>query len=530
MQRFPFWIITFVFFFLVRGSDASVVDPSDTVTGKRASGFEGNTRQVMRKVIFWSSMPALRPLPKIEIDYEAKPPNFMRSLTDASYLTALPQNYRDFLGIFRLAWMAYESDFSKTTTGNDLELMKWSKNNLIESISFNVHLNFLTQILDQPGILRVEQIWDLVEEYIQYTFKRSDACFTSKQFSNLLLGTIKTVNFQCFKVLLSLQPENVNLDHFDLWETVFRTILNSNLALNQKSGKPARMLEIVYELVLLGGLESFDIQNSSTKNVEFNQLSDFLPLLSALINRNPSSFALHFSTNQIQRYFTDNDNINCLYYWIDRFISFGYNRDILKDQTEIANELFKSFALPLDKIIFDCFNLNLLNLPQFILMNSSLARASIPGKSDQTLLLSSLVQITHYVMDYMKISLIIICFDLNWLDIKEHLIPKIEKRFQSSNLILGLEFILNIVESAQSTLPSIVPQAYPEAMIDTEDPYILDAARILLARQFKIPPTLTICCQFFREEASFLDLASFMNFFINLYRPDLGIDYSVAIM
>ena len=476
---------------------------------------------------------------------DTNPPELFRSNTDFIYFHNLPPKFKEFSCIFRIAWDAHKIDFKGTGDCN-FELMKWQDSLIVTELSLDTHLAFIQEILKQGSALN-DNCWDLLCEYINFSFNHycRDESISCDIFIELLVLSAEAINTQSFKVILKHRPDYIlNESAGRIWCALITTALNRNLIVSSFSKVTSSWIEIFHLLSLNFGtfynLTNYQSSNASNMTTfRLNQLIKLQPVLSAIANLDSDLFFSLFLSEEILQVVNEMGR-KVLYFWFDRFLQLNQSIkcfEVLNEEklSALADKLYICLCAtnPLPNLIQECADHNCKTLSQFILMYSPYALKYIPSKFSQCQLLRNLVQVESFDFDFMKMITIIVGFDLKWKDLEEHLLPTIGN-YKEIPLIHGLRFILQIAESFPEDFdPNFtnwtIPFQFPNLQVDPESPFLYDAARIILARQYKIIPVSTQMLEFGAEEACFRDLAWFMTFYINLYRPDLGPFYQIFV-
>ena len=496
-------------------------------------------RLVKRKIVF-ATPPPIQSL-KYFVD---NPPDLFSAMTSDMYLLTLPRPFVDFIRIFCASWYAYQVDF-KLRHPPDLEMLKWSNSPIVEALPFETHLAFLDQILkNHPyNFNETSSVWDLVEEYICYTFSRPDMTDLSEDtFISLILSSIRLFNTEIFDIILERSPETLSSNCLNIiWQTLTVEAKSKSVLLSLTgSYKDFILLKMFHKLSIRYGpiVETALIRGPLT--VIMNNLLIFQPLLSAVARHDSESFLAH-SGHLNMKSFIGRYEITQMFHWIDLFLKLDKDFIFPKEEQHVNLGIFADSVYDFIISIYQDFALILLAfldnnfffLAQFLLMYSPKARSAIPTKLEQCKLLVKLVELHEFDFDYQKIITIFIGFDLKLSDIDEYLLPQVKEGRRGTVIIKGLQIIMEIVESFPSDFTPetvwILPKTPTILSVDTEGFYLLDAGRILLARHFKIVPASTTVSFSCSEEACYRDLVWFMAFFVNLYRPDLGPEFKIKI-
>lgn len=518
---------------------------------KRSPESDGNSGQrLVKRVIFFAPPPP----PAKPQDFDLNPPDLFSACNNPIDAQKLPQKFKDFARIFRTAWYAYNCDFNRTGEC-DFELTRWGNSPFVEALDFHIHLSFIKQIFDPlnvPRSLSTSPIWELIAEYIYYTFSRVDACgrLSNEAFLSVLLPNTKLLNPEIFSTLMQFVPKTNNFTSVELhkiWHSLICTAISRNLSITSNENLDSRSWFKLFYLFCLhfGAFQNLSALQGSVRSGNPNSLLlhnalRFQPLLSAIARHDSEALKETFYSqgNEIKQHILG---------LIDKFLEldqdFRYPKAENQEELAVfADNLFDYLCIEFEstnfsKLLEFCFRKNHLNLAQFLAIHSLKARASIPSKAEQCSLLIGPVheQFFDSNFDFIKFTIVILAFDLNSKDIEEFLLPQIGQVAREGNLIRVLFFILELVESLESkdfptntilNPPSLQSAA---ALNDAEGPFILEVGRILLARHFRIAPAFASLSTFIDEEACYRDLAWFMNFFINYYRPDLGPDFKITV-
>lgn len=541
--------LVFCIFFLFASSVYATEFASESLGSKRSMELsngdqvEPSPNLVKRKIVFCSRIPTLL----TESYCDSNPPDLFRSKSDPVYFRSLPGKYKEFARIFRIAWNAHEIDFNRTG-GCNLELMTWQESPIVTALSFETHLDFVKQILKQGHTFKTDNLWDLLREYIHFTLggsRHRSENPSIAQCIDLLAPCVRALNPETFKIILNYLPEYYDDEIVDnLWYVLVQTAVNRDLILSSYSKAPSDWVQLYYLFSLHFG-PSMNLRRHQTlteinrTTLRLNQLLILQPIFAAIAIHDGDLFMSHYLQNHILQ-LVESIGTGAVYFWFDRLLVVDQNIKTFDESkvAELSNLADKMFiclcaSRPLPLLLDDCAEAQCNVFPQFLLMYSSYARNSLPDKRSQCNLLSKLVKVDKFDFDFMKMVTIIVAFDLKWTDLEEHWLPFIES-YAENVLIQGLEIILLVAESFPEDFNPTSPwkinsQSLPSLDVDPESSYLLDAGRIILAHHFKILPISTQFSDCIGEEACFRDLAWFMAFYINRYRPDLGADYKIII-
>lgn len=480
----------------------------------------------------------------------SNPPDLFRSISDPFYFGKLPPKIKEFARIFKIAWIAHAADFKRTNHFNFESMDDWES---ARDLSFETHIEFIKQFLKNGSTSTFEHLncWEFLREYIKFTFTNySHEIVSIESFNEILILSVKSLEPQTFETIMKYCPEYYSYENFNtVWFALLQTAIDRNLVVSDLSRDAKKWVKLFYFSCLnfgsfpfLNNFENQQVSKVSNKIIlRLNHLIKLQPIISAFVRHDSPLFMEIFLNDKIIEIFNE-IGTNSVYFWFNCFLALDENIKIFNPQNEqkfsdLADKLYyclcgtNSFV----QLIENCAASNRHVLPQFILMYSDYARYSISDKAGKCQLLLKLVQITEFDFDYMSMVTIITGFDLKWSDLEEHLLPSLEIHFRDTPLINGLEFILQVAESFPINFDPSVLWTIPSSIsssplrIDSEYPFLLDAARIILARHFKILPIFTLSNEIETEEACFRDLCWFMTFYINLYRPDMGSNYKIIL-
>ena len=469
--------------------------------------------------------------------------DLFRSISDQFYFENLPHKIKEFSRIFKISWNAHENDFLRTGDFN-FELMNWGTNPLITNLSFVTHFEFIKQILKKGSSFKTVNCWELLREYINFTFTHyKHERPSTESFIEMLILSVKALEPKTFKTILKYRPEYLSDESSNnLWFVLIQTALERNLVVSEFSKDATNWIELFYFSSINFG-PCYNLNNHQTSKddnnvtLRLNYLVKLQPLVSAMARHDSNLFMSFFFHDNILKFITENGK-NSVYFWFNRFLNLDesvkrFNPENEQKFSALADKLYVCLctAIPFTQLLEDCINCNRHFLPQFILMYSADARNYVSSMPRKYKLLQNLVQVLEFDFDFMNMVTIITGFDLKWSDLEEHLLPSLEIRFRDTPLIRGLKFILQVAESFpinfDPSIPWTIPSISSSLTVDSEYPFLLDAARIILSRHFKILPIFTLSNEIGTEEACFRDLCWFMTFFINLCRPDLGSNYKI---
>ena len=465
---------------------------------------------------------------------------------DSILLNSLPKKFRDFIKIFKISYYAHFDDFFMIENC-DLELMSWGNSAKVNAISIQVHIDFILQglSLNLHKDLDGTEILELFLGYIDYALSSDAMRTTFKNYFDLLMINLENLNSVLFTTVIKHCPSNFPENYFrQIYSELVLTAQRKNLNFRIKSKNSRNWFKIYVALTKKFGVI---IPYDKFKPIFFvNQHDNILdiiimlqPILAAIARHDAVDFSKQFTfaADRFVGFFAYKDAI---YYWIDRFIksdkSFkAIGPSIPPRLTELADAVYAKLVFEFSsnpkKFMSECFSKQLFNLPELIFMFSPLARNSLPNKTEQFNFLAQLCNVRSFDSDYKRHILFLAAFPLTLAEIREHVVPLV--LYTNENIIIqGLLFILEVVESAPTDFQEIwrVPLHLPNISRDFKSPFLLDAGRLILARNFNILPSSTLCNSFFKEESDYRDLGWFMSFYINLYRPDLGPDFKIKIL
>lgn len=496
-------------------------------------------RLIKRKVVFWKYAP-------MAAFSDSNPPDLFRTITDATYCEYLPQEFKDFAQIFRTAWYAHEVDFWRNGEF-DLELMKWAANSKITVLEFNTHVAFIIQLLRRHESFRSQACWDLIEEYLIFTFSHYRlARLSSEDFFTMCALSALALKPHIFKIIVKYRPAYCTDQCAGrIWKDFIQLAVNHNLILSATSTETTQWIKMFQLLCAhFGSFSNLpDVICTISKTSKIKRLETALliqPLLSAFAKHNSILFEAIYNLD-VTRFIISGMKLSKIILWIDGMLIFDQSIkrfDTTKqvELEQLADVVFNCLGrdISIEKLLEICAHNGSYHLAQFILMYSASARNSVPAKRDQCLLLKDLVKVNvPFDFDFTDIIAIVIGFDLKWDDLVEHLLPVIDEDLKETLLMESLQFILKVAESFPDNFdpskPWSIPLQYPPSSLDCRCPFLYDAARIILARHYKIIPAATRTLNGPSEEACYRDLAWFMTFFINSCRPDLGPDYKILV-
>lgn len=460
-------------------------------------------------------------------------PDLFKSLKDPRNLLTFPEELQDFIRIFGSAWSAHEFDLEVQQGNEDFELLKWSNSPVVEAVDFKTHCSFINQILEVEDVYLNETgspIWDLVTEYIVYTFNRPDRQeLTGQEYLELLINGINSENIQVFQEILKYSPSsNFSEELVQVWRTLIQKAINDDLSFSKSCEMSQDWLETFYLLCKTFGPMPLE---ELAKMKEFYR--EATEKLSSVLMIQPiiSKISQHQQAAQFQ-----GQKPIILYFWIDKFLKFD---ELLKYPTPENQEILANFADSLytnirsiegnnllSKFIIECLQVSAYRLLQFILLYSSTVRSLIPGKPEACSMFHLILSKCRSELKFEDVLTFIIGFDLKFSDFVEHLAEKINFK---SELMKKLRFIMLVAESFPTTGHWQIP-AHIEQFITFEDSkrtFLLEAGKIILARHFGILSVFTNSTGQVKEEACFRDLAWFINFYLAKYRPDLEYDVRI---
>lgn len=477
-------------------------------------------------------------------DYDLKPPDIFVVCSRRLHSGTLPQKFQDFARIFKPSWDAYESDFQRIEH-DDFELTRWEGSRIVEALNFNVHVAFLSQIMIRLNNLQESEsasdspIWELVTEYIQYTFNRLDISedFGDKSALDLLIASVPLIIPQVFRAILKYSPETLpEVELCRIWTSMIYTATSNKIDISLSKGEAVRWFELFHALNLrygvIEGLSVF-VPFGDANAFILNSLLQHQPLFAALAQHDPEALSFYFRSRAVRNHI-DTHGIGQVLFWLDRILELDQDFKFPKAETDedlcfSADSLFESILTETEEdfseIISYCIKTNFLFLLQFLLMYSSKARASIPTKTAQWAILVKLVEVDLFNFDFIYFVIIISGFGLSLSDFNEYFLPQVEEKHRNNIVVQGLRVLMEILESAPTEFTAETiwtpPTTLSPIAVDTKGPFIFDVGRILLARHFRIAPSFTKLDLILFEESCYRDLAWFMTYFINLYHPDL---------
>ena len=541
--RHLFCAIWFIFALIL--SNFNVHSSIEPLSGnKRQLNGDENKKKIVRRILFYS--------PCASSQVSDRPPKLF-DLVNSSLLRFYPQTYQDFARIFTESWNLTQNGYVKhkersklaQSEESDLELFKWSGCEALESISLEIHVSYIKELLDRAIFYNfTEDSLELIDEYIGYVMRRSDSKLDNETVVDLLSSVLKLLRPSTISIILihsTVSPCSLHT----LWCRLFVFAASKKISLENFRGIPLKWFEIFRIFCLEFGPMSLESLNCIERDLFVQQTAGYLKgnlpylprfqsILAAVARHDSEAFLIHCAeVRQFEKlalkYFW-----NLFYCWIDAILEVDekikyFTTENKEKLATFADSFYAALMINFNsshQLITYLFSIDCNYSVHFLLTYSSTARASIPDKSAQCQLLVSLIYQLEYDSSFTKLILIIAGFDLNLEDIETHVFPNLDRLINKLTTDI-LRFILQITDTFEDNSIKIVQPALP---IDFRGPVTFEAGRILLAKHFRISPFLAkLKKNDFREDVCFDELAWFMTFFINKYRPDLGPEFSIKL-
>ena len=544
--RHQFGPIWFIFFLVL--SHFNVHSSIEPLSGnKRQLNGEENKKKVVRRILFYS--------PCALSQVSDRPPKLF-DLVNSSLLRFYPQTYQDFARIFTESWNLTQNDYVKLkklskpaqsdeSEESDLELFKWSECEALESLSLEIHISYIKELFDRAIFYNfTEDSLELIDEYVGYVMRRSDSKLDNETVVDLLSSALKLLRPSTISIILgnsTVSPYSVHT----LWVRLFAFAATKKISLENFIGQTLKWFEIFRIFCLEFGPMSLENLGCIERSLFAQQveghlkgnlpyLPRFQPILAAVARHDSEAFLIHFAEVKQFEKLALKHFLNLFYCWIDAMFEID---EKIKYFTTENKEKLATFAdsfyatlmiqfISSYQLITYLFSIDCNYSVHFLLTYSATARASIPDKTAQCQLLVPLIYQLEFDSNFTKLILIIAGFNLNLEDIETRVFPKLDRLINNLTIDI-LRFILQIADAFKDNSIKIVHPALP---IDFRGPVTFEAGRILLAKHFRISPFLAkLKKNDFREDVCFDELAWFMTFFINKYRPDLGPEFSIKL-
>ena len=506
-----------------------------------------NKRTVIRRILLYS--------PSALSQVSDRPPKLF-DMVNSSLLRFYPEKYQRFARIFTASWNLAQNGYVKTkepsksarsdeSEESHLELFKWSGCETVESLSLEIHISYMKELLDRAiSDNFFEDSLELIDEYIGYVMRRSDSKMDNQTVVDLLSSAMKILRPSTISIILRHSTVSPYSFH-TLWCRLFAFAASKKISLEDFSGQTLKWFEIFRIFCLEFGPMSLESLNCIERDLFIQQKAGYLKgnlpylprfqsILAAVARHDSEAFLKNCAEIKQFEKLELKHFLNLFYCWIDAMLEVDEKIKYFttENEEELASFVDSFYSALMIKfssshqLITYLFSIDCNYSVHFLLTYSATTRVSIPDKSAQCQLLVPLIYQLELDSSFTKLILIITGFDLNLRDIEAHVFPNLDRLINKKTIDI-LRFILQIVDTFEDNSIKAVHPALP---IDFKGPVTFEAGRILLAKHFRISPFLAkLKKNDSQEDVCFDELAWFMTFFINKYRPDLGPEFSIKL-